>query len=79
MKSGLTYAFMDSKKKISLRSYLLNTQQMMSLNSEIANRCDYCGRITERVRVHGHEQCAFCGTNVEPCCNGEHYEVDAYR
>ena len=52
---------------------------MMSLNSEIANRCDYCGRITERVRVHGHEQCAFCGTDVEPCCNGEHYEVDAYR
>ena len=51
---------------------------MTPINMAEMNRCDYCGRITERVRVHGHEQCVFCGTNVDPCCNGESYEVDAY-
>ena len=40
-------------------------------DSKWNNRCDYCGRETERVRVYGHDQCAFCGTNVEPCCDGD--------
>ena len=29
------------------------------------------------VRVHGHGQCAHCGTNVEPCCSGAGDEVEA--
>ena len=35
-----------------------------------AQRCPYCGRVGEVVRVHGHGQCPHCGTNIEPCCAG---------
>ena len=33
--------------------------------------CPYCGQSSQTVFVHGHEQCVFCKTNVEPCCQGE--------
>ena len=33
--------------------------------------CPYCGQSSQTVFVHGHEQCIFCKTNVEPCCQGE--------
>lgn len=34
-----------------------------------AERCPACGWFPlERVRVHGHAQCARCHTNIEPCC-----------
>jgi hypothetical protein len=36
----------------------------------ILARCVYCGDRAPRVVVHGHEQCATCGVNVEPCCGG---------
>ena len=29
------------------------------------------GRPTALVWVHGHGQCASCGVNVEPCCQGD--------
>ncbi|MBE7492568.1 MAG: hypothetical protein HS108_12535 [Planctomycetes bacterium] len=32
--------------------------------------CLYCGFEGELVWVHGHGQCARCGINVEPCCDG---------
>jgi len=35
-----------------------------------APRCSYCGAKLEVVFVHGHGQCANCGTNVDPCCSG---------
>ena len=35
-----------------------------------AARCSYCGAKLEVVFVHGHGQCANCGTNVDPCCSG---------
>jgi hypothetical protein len=38
------------------------------------NRCPYCSRPLELVRVHGHDQCRHCGVNVHPCCNGEQCE-----
>ena len=30
-----------------------------------------CNRATEIVFIHGHGQCSFCKTNIDPCCNGE--------
>lgn len=33
-------------------------------------RCAFCGAALEIVHVHGHGQCARCGTNVDPCCSG---------
>lgn len=35
-----------------------------------ARRCPACGQSYRAVFVHGHGQCARCGTNVEPCCAG---------
>jgi hypothetical protein len=34
------------------------------------NRCPFCGAPAPIIWVHGHGQCAFCGTNREPCCDG---------
>lgn len=33
-------------------------------------RCSACGHPSRVVWVHGHGQCATCGTNIEPCCDG---------
>ena len=38
--------------------------------------CPFCGQSSQTVFVHGHEQCVFCKTNVEPCCQGEVQELD---
>jgi hypothetical protein len=38
--------------------------------SPIVARCPACARWLRMVHVHGHGQCAFCGSNVEPCCAG---------
>ena len=38
--------------------------------------CPDCGQSCQTVFVHGHEQCVFCKTNVEPCCQGEVQESD---
>ena len=27
-----------------------------------------CGQSSQTVFVHGHEQCVFCKSNVDPCC-----------
>lgn len=32
--------------------------------------CQYCGHEGDLVWVHGHGQCAQCGINVAPCCDG---------
>ncbi len=39
--------------------------------------CPACGRPLQLVFVHGHGQCAACGTNVVPCCTGAGDEVDS--
>ena len=36
----------------------------------MAARCPFCGAPLHLVHVHGHGQCARCGTNVEACCTG---------
>lgn len=39
--------------------------------------CPACGVPLILVHVHGHGQCAQCGTNVEPCCSGSGDEAEA--
>lgn len=38
---------------------------------EPKRRCLFCGQEAELIWVHGHGQCAACGTNAEECCRGE--------
>ena len=33
--------------------------------------CPACNRATEIVFIHGHGQCSFCKTNIDPCCREE--------
>ena len=40
-------------------------------NGSVAPRCLACGRPESIIWVHGHGQCAYCNTNVMPCCDGE--------
>jgi hypothetical protein len=42
----------------------------------IVARCPVCARWLQMVHVHGHGQCVFCGTNVEPCCVGAGDEAE---
>jgi phosphoribosyl-dephospho-CoA transferase len=35
------------------------------------NVCPSCGRSSQTVFVHVHEQCLVCKTNVEPCSSGQ--------
>jgi len=38
-------------------------------------RCPACGHALEVIQVHGHGQCATCGTNIDPCCSGAPLET----
>lgn len=40
-------------------------------NQTQKRRCLFCGQEADLVWVHGHGQCAACGTNAEECCRGE--------
>jgi len=42
----------------------------MSVASVAGARCPFCGQPATVVWVHGHGQCARCGVNREPCCDG---------
>lgn len=42
----------------------------MSEPAPSSTRCPWCGHLGPVVAVHGHEQCASCGTNIGPCCAG---------
>lgn len=56
---------------------MMNSRQMNSAASKynpFAERCLYCGQQAGIVWVHGHGQCAACGTNVDECCRGESYD-----
>jgi hypothetical protein len=33
-------------------------------------RCLFCGSFENLIWVHGHGQCAYCGINAMPCCDG---------
>ena len=55
----------------------VNQSNQPNSNKEAQEKvCPYCGQSSQTVFVHGHEQCVFCKTNVEPCCQGEVQESD---
>ena len=33
--------------------------------------CPWCLKLLCLIWVHGHGQCAHCGINVRPCCEGD--------
>ena len=33
--------------------------------------CPWCRMITNKINVHGHEQCEYCKANIDECCQGE--------
>ena len=37
---------------------------------ETIPRCLFCGQPESLIWVHGHGQCAHCGVNAMPCCDG---------
>lgn len=37
--------------------------------------CNWCGKPTTIIWVHGHGQCALCGINIDECCRGEQCEL----
>ena len=41
------------------------------LTSNEDKRCPRCHATWLMVVVHGHEQCAYCKSNVVECCSGE--------
>ena len=55
----------------------VNQSNQSNSNKEAQEKvCPYCGQSSQTVFVHGHEQCLFCKTNVEPCCQGVVQELD---
>ena len=54
-----------------------NQSNQRNTHKELQEKvCAYCGQSSQTVFVHGHEQCVFCKTNIEPCCQGEVKEYD---
>lgn len=49
------------------------------VQSPTIERCPWCGHPLSLVWVHGHGQCARCGTNLEECCRGETAQPQACR
>ena len=33
--------------------------------------CQWCNNDVLPINVHGHLQCPYCKTNIDPCCSGE--------
>ena len=46
---------------------------------EQQSRCPFCGKPEQLVWVHGHGQCAHCGVNAMPCCDGAVSGEDAEK
>lgn len=47
-----------------------NQPQVLNPREETAPRCLFCGKPEQLIWVHGHGQCAHCGVNAMPCCDG---------
>ena len=46
-------------------------EEVRLINNSIETQCNWCGQMTNIIWVHGHGQCARCGTNIDECCRGE--------
>jgi len=54
-----------------------NTRNLASSSDEKnVARCLFCGQPEQLVWVHGHGQCAHCGVNAMPCCDGAECAID---
>ena len=42
-------------------------------------KCPRCHAPWQMVVVHGHEQCAYCKSNVIECCSGDICELQTMR
>ena len=47
-----------------------NAAQKKQQMQEQQPRCLFCGQPEQLIWVHGHGQCAHCGVNAMPCCDG---------
>ena len=45
-------------------------------SQEQIQRCLFCGKPEQLIWVHGHGQCAHCGVNAMPCCDGAVCETE---
>ena len=45
-------------------------QSETETKGEAKPRCLFCGAPEHLIWVHGHGQCAHCGVNAMPCCDG---------
>ena len=57
---------MTQKNKTASSEPQTSTQSL----KEAAPRCLFCGQPESLIWVHGHGQCAHCGVNAMPCCDG---------
>ena len=57
---------MTEKNKTASSEPQTSTQSL----KEVAPRCLFCGQPESLIWVHGHGQCAHCGVNAMPCCDG---------
>ena len=39
-------------------------------DTNVSEPCPRCGSTAGLVWVHGHGQCATCGSNIHDCCQG---------
>ncbi len=46
-----------------------------SIPNKTEKRCPRCHASWQMVLVHGHEQCAYCKSNVIECCSGDICEI----
>ena len=53
-----------------------SADQLASMRQETAPRCLFCGQPEQLIWVHGHGQCAHCGVNAMPCCDGAECVVE---
>ena len=51
-------------------------EQTHQPDQQTAPRCLFCGQPEQLIWVHGHGQCAHCGVNAMPCCDGAECVVD---
>ena len=48
---------------------------MVDTPRNLTENCPRCQTQAQIIWVHGHGQCAHCGQNVEPCCQGSYDEL----
>ena len=53
-----------------------SADQLANPHQDSSPRCLFCGQPEQLIWVHGHGQCAHCGVNAMPCCDGAECVVD---